>query len=106
MIDVMVHITGVPIALFGTIFGDCYIQFGMIGAFVFITIFVFLWKFLFFKYGLTNIPFIMYYFITFGIAGLFGYGFYDERKHFLFILLVLFSFSLKKKKAVSIHKKS
>ena len=100
------HITGVPIALFGTIFGDCYIQFGMIGAFVFITIFVFLWKFLFFKYGLTNIPFIMYYFITFGIAGLFGYGFYDERKHFLFILLVLFSFSLKKKKAVSIHKKS
>ena len=95
------NITGVPIALFGTIFGDCYIQFGMIGAFVFISIFVYLWRSLLFKYGVTYIPFVMYYFTTFGIAGLFGYGFYDERKHFLFIILILITFLLKKKQTVS-----
>lgn len=89
--------TGVPIALFGTIFGDCYIQFGMIGAFVFVSILVFLWKSLLFKYDITYLPFVMYYFTKFGIAGLFGYGFYDERTHLLFIMLVLMSLLLRKR---------
>lgn len=89
--------TGVPIQLFGTLFGDCYIQFGLIGAFIFIFILATVWRLLFFKYSVTYIPFVMYYFLKFGVAGLFGYGFYDKRVHVLFISLMFIAFLIRKK---------
>ena len=89
--------TGVPIAFFGTLFGDCYIQFGLVGAYIFIFILTSIWKSLFFKYNITYIPFVMYYFLKFGVAGLFGYGFYDQRVHLLFIFLILTVFFIRKK---------
>lgn len=81
--------TGVDIDYMGTLFGDCYIQFGVIGAFIYMFFLSSLWRSLFFKYRWNYIPLIMYYFNTFGIGGMFGYGFYDKRAHFFFLLLVL-----------------
>lgn len=84
------EITGVDIDYMGTLFGDCYIQFGLLGAFVFILLLSIPWRIFFFKYRLNYIPLIMYYFNTFGIGGMFGYGFYDKRIHMLFAILVFF----------------
>lgn len=82
--------TGVPIRVFKTAFGDCYVEFGTIGAFVFIFAFVYLWKTLVFRrkslgYFLPLIYF--YYHICF--FGLFDFYFTNNAFLSLFFLLIV-----------------
>lgn len=88
---------GVDIDYMGTLFGDCYIQFDLVGAFIFIILLVSIWKKCFFKSNIFMVPLVYYYFRVFAIGGLFGYGFYDARTHLFCGVLILLCYWLKSK---------
>lgn len=71
------NITGVPMLLFKTIFGDLYIEFGIIGAFIFAAVMTSVMKYIA-KKGLTyyNISYLAYYFqiCVMGFAAFTGFG--------------------------------
>lgn len=93
---------GVPIDYMGTLFGDCYIQFKTVGAFIFIIIIVFIWRHFFISYKINTIPLTQYYFRIFAVGGLFGYGFYDKNVHLFFLFLVFMCYGIKNKEK-SLH---
>ena len=88
---------GVDIDYMGTLFGDCYIQFDLVGAFIFIILLVCIWKRCFFKSNIFMVPLVYYYFRVFAVGGLFGYGFYDARTHLFCGVLILLCYWLKSK---------
>lgn len=86
---------GVPIAYMGTFYGDSYIQFGLLGGLIFVFCVGRLFKPLVTVDKIYYLPIAMYYFRQFCIYGLFGYGFYSQREHFYFIVLVVICLILK-----------
>ena len=89
-------ITGVPMLLFKTIFGDLYIEFGIFGAFVFAIILCILIKWLI-KDGLSyyNISFLAYYFqiVFMGFAAFTGFGGFNNT---IIAVMIIVNICLKK----------
>lgn len=87
-----------------TLWGECYVEFGLMGSSLFILFLFSCWKYIVFrKYSeLYMFPLIVYYYQRFVIYGLFNFGFMGYRVHMKFLYLVLFcfliSFVLKKNK--------
>jgi oligosaccharide repeat unit polymerase len=88
-------ITGVPVLNFKTYFGDLYIEFGIIGAFIFVVVSFILMK-LFFNRKVTiySLPILYYYFqlCVFAFAGFTKGG---HTSFFQLSIVVLISLSLK-----------
>lgn len=89
--------TGITEAWFTTFWGDCYVEFGYVGSFVFLVLFVFLWQKLVFKnyMRVCYTPLIVYYFNQILLMGVFDYNFYEPRVHKLFIFLIIVCVYLK-----------
>ena len=90
--------TGINMALFRTFWGDCYIEFGFWGSFLYIILMVSLWDIFVFSHYRDPIrfPLIYYYYHFFIIWGVFSHGFTGQRTHVCFIYLVLLCVCVKK----------
>ena len=89
------HITGVPVLIFKTLFGDLYIDFGVMGAFVILCVF---FKLLcsILRNGVTyyNISYVLFFYqiVVFGFAGFTQIGGFNN---LLIVCMVLFNVFLK-----------
>lgn len=97
--------TNLQLGLFKSAFGDLYVEFGTLGAFIFIIIYVFIWdKFVFRKYYYYNrLPLVVYYFIIV-IYGLFSFKNIIIDKWFpvLILICIWIGIMVKNKKTISI----
>lgn len=98
--------TGVEIQLFKTFWGDCYIEFSLLGSVIYIIIIYLAWD----RYVLRKcnkpymFPLVFYYYHYFLIWGIFSHGFTGTRSHIMLIYLIVTCVILKYNGQVSIHK--
>ena len=83
--------TGCNTALFKGLWLDCYIEFGFIGALIYILLIVMFFYLLFFRHSnkLYSFPFIVFYYSNFAVYGLFSHGFSGRTSHLSFIYLII-----------------
>jgi oligosaccharide repeat unit polymerase len=88
--DYYSKVTGISTALFGTLYGDCYMEFGYIGGYVFLALIVLLARRYIFKYKreYAFLPMIAVYYY-FALCGIFGIS-YRELTSRIYILLLYF----------------
>lgn len=83
--------TGCNTALFKGLWLDCYIEFGFVGAWMYIISIVMFFYMLFFRHSnrFYSLPFIVFYYSNFAVHGLFSHGFSGRTSHLSFIYLVI-----------------
>lgn len=88
--------TGVNTAQLNTIWGDCYVEFGLFGSFAFICFTTIVWYlFVFERYSNVFVfPLVYYYYSYFVVFGLFSFGFIGERIHVKFMYYVFICLGL------------
>lgn len=96
---------GIRVEKFHTFWGDCYMEYGLLGSMLYIIFVTFLWDKLVFRYSnnISWIPLIAFYYRFFVIHGVFGHGgFTGSRQHvffmYLIVVCVLINFFIRRKR--------
>ena len=90
--------TKTNIALFKNFWLDCYVEFGMIGSWIYGVLFLWLWRKIVFRYcyKIYIYPLVCYYYSNIAVFGIFGHGFTGSGTHMMFLYMIVLCLFVKK----------